>query len=85
MTKLKLGPIVEDKPVKFTVELPAPLHRDLVVCGDYLKINMSMSNGQEVKYAGIEAWPFAEGGCGAFDDHVAGAAEGGARSVCGRA
>ncbi len=28
--KLKLGPIVDDKPVKATVELPAELHRDLV-------------------------------------------------------
>jgi len=30
MTKLKLGPIADDKPVKTTVELPASLHRDLV-------------------------------------------------------
>ncbi|MGG4602980.1 DUF2274 domain-containing protein, partial [Alcaligenaceae bacterium Me47] len=30
MTKLKLGPLVEDKPVKVTVELPGTLHRDLV-------------------------------------------------------
>lgn len=30
MAKLKLGPIVEDKPVKIMVELPASLHRDLV-------------------------------------------------------
>lgn len=30
MAKLKLGPIVEDKPVKVTLELPASLHRDLV-------------------------------------------------------
>ena len=29
MTKLKLGPIADDKPVKITVELPATLHRDL--------------------------------------------------------
>lgn len=29
MTKLKLGPIADDKPVKVTVELPASLHRDL--------------------------------------------------------
>ena len=29
MTKLKLGPITETKPVKVTVELPADLHRDL--------------------------------------------------------
>ncbi|KQT27400.1 MULTISPECIES: DUF2274 domain-containing protein [unclassified Bradyrhizobium] len=29
MAKLKLGPIVSDKPVKVTLELPASLHRDL--------------------------------------------------------
>ena len=30
MTKLKLGPLADDRPVKFTVELPAPIHRDLI-------------------------------------------------------
>ena len=30
MAKLKLGPIVDEKPVKMTVELPAAVHRDLV-------------------------------------------------------
>ena len=30
MTKLKLGPVVEDKPIKVTVQLPGSLHRDLV-------------------------------------------------------
>ncbi len=30
MTKLKLGLIADDKPVKVTLELPANLHRDLV-------------------------------------------------------
>lgn len=29
MTKLKLGPLVDDKPVKLAVELPASVHRDL--------------------------------------------------------
>lgn len=36
MAKLKLGPIVDDKPVKVTVELPAGLHRDLVVYAEVL-------------------------------------------------
>jgi hypothetical protein len=36
MAKLKLGPIVDDKPVKVTVELPAALHRDLVEYGHIL-------------------------------------------------
>jgi hypothetical protein len=30
MSKLKLGPFVDDKPVKVMIELPAALHRDLV-------------------------------------------------------
>lgn len=30
MSKLKLGPIEDDTPVKITVELPAALHRDLL-------------------------------------------------------
>ena len=30
MTRLKLGPLTDDRPVKLTVELPAPVHRDLV-------------------------------------------------------
>lgn len=30
MSKLKLGPLADDKPVRLTVELPAGTHRDLV-------------------------------------------------------
>lgn len=29
MTPLKLGPLIDDKPVKVTIELPAAVHRDL--------------------------------------------------------
>lgn len=36
MTKLKLGPIKDDKPVKLTLELPADLHRDLLAYGEIL-------------------------------------------------
>lgn len=36
VAKLKLGPIVEDKPVKVTVELPGPLHRDLAAYAEVL-------------------------------------------------
>ena len=36
MTKLKLGLIPNDKPVKLTVELPARLHRDLIAYGEIL-------------------------------------------------
>jgi hypothetical protein len=33
MSKLKLGAIEDDKPVRLTVELPAQVHRDLVAYG----------------------------------------------------
>ena len=36
MTKLKLGPIPDDKPVKVALELPADVHRDLVAYADAL-------------------------------------------------
>ena len=36
MTKLKLGPLAGDKPVKITLELPAALHRDLTAYADVL-------------------------------------------------
>jgi hypothetical protein len=36
MAKLKLGPLLDDKPVKLTVELPAAVHRDLVTYAELL-------------------------------------------------
>ncbi len=36
MTKLKLAPLVDDRPVKLTIELPAAVHRDLVAYGELL-------------------------------------------------
>lgn len=42
MTKLKLGPIADDKPVKVSLELPASLHRDLVTYAEVL----GQENGQ---------------------------------------
>ncbi|MBO9107336.1 DUF2274 domain-containing protein [Agrobacterium sp. S2/73] len=36
MTKLKLGAIADDKPIKFNIELPALLHRDLVAYAEIL-------------------------------------------------
>lgn len=30
MTKLKLGSLADDRPIKLSLELPAPVHRDLV-------------------------------------------------------
>lgn len=36
MTKLKLGVLADDRPVKLTVELPAAVHRDLLSYADIL-------------------------------------------------
>ncbi len=36
MTKLKLGPLQDERPVKVTVDLPARLHRDLLDYGRLL-------------------------------------------------
>jgi hypothetical protein len=36
MTKLKLGTLLDDKPVKLNIELPASLYRDLVAYGELL-------------------------------------------------
>ena len=36
MTKLKLGPLVDDRPVKVSVDLPGPLHRDLLAYAEVL-------------------------------------------------
>ncbi|MGL4236247.1 DUF2274 domain-containing protein [Tabrizicola sp.] len=45
MTRLKLGPIADDKPVKVTIELPASLHRDLIAYAEVL----GRETGQPVK------------------------------------
>lgn len=52
MPKLKLSAVLDDKPVKLTIELPALVHRDLAAYADYL-------NGQHVSVAfteGGDAW-----------------------------
>lgn len=36
MPKLKLGPLEDEKPVKLTLDLPAPVHRDLCAYADAL-------------------------------------------------
>jgi hypothetical protein len=36
MGKLKLGALLDDKPVKLTIELPAAVHRDLVAYAEIL-------------------------------------------------
>jgi len=44
MSKLKLGIIADDKPVKLTVELPASVHRDLLA---YAKV-LARETGQAI-------------------------------------
>jgi len=45
MTKLKLGPLADDKPVKLTIELPAAVHRDLIVYG----VILGQETGQQAQ------------------------------------
>lgn len=49
MAKLKLGAIVDDKPVKVTHELPASVHRDLVVYAEALARQSGRSIGDPIK------------------------------------
>ena len=44
MTKLKLGAIPDDKPVKLSIELPADVHRDLVAYADALASETGQKN-----------------------------------------
>ena len=44
MTKLKLAPLEDDKPVKVTLEIPASVHRDLTAYAEIL----GRSTGQPV-------------------------------------
>jgi hypothetical protein len=44
MAKLKLGAIADDKPVKLTIEFPAPVHRDLLAYAEIL----ARENGQPI-------------------------------------
>ncbi|GAA4492511.1 DUF2274 domain-containing protein [Gluconacetobacter tumulicola] len=48
MTKLRLGPIADDKPVRLTVELPAAVHRDLM---DYARLLAHESGQAEIALA----------------------------------
>lgn len=49
MTKLKLGPLVEDKAVKVTVELPGALHRDLIAYAEVLARESSQPTADPVR------------------------------------
>jgi hypothetical protein len=49
MSKLKLGAIEDDKPVKLTIELPAEVHRDLVAYADALARDTSKDSIEAAK------------------------------------
>jgi hypothetical protein len=49
MTKLKLGAIADDKPVKLTVELTAAVHRDLVAYAEALGRETGQSIAEPAK------------------------------------
>ena len=49
MGKLKLGALVDDKPVKLTVELPAVVHRDLVAYAAALARETGQPIGEPAK------------------------------------
>lgn len=51
MVKLKLGPLVDEKPVRLTIELPAQVHRDLAAYAEVL----GRENGQAVELAKLVA------------------------------
>ena len=46
MTKLKLGAIADDKPVKVTLELPAQLSRDLAAYAELSSMAASLMLGE---------------------------------------
>ena len=49
MTKLKLGSLLDDKPVKLTVELPANIHRDLIAYAEILSRETGQTISDPVK------------------------------------
>lgn len=49
MTKLKLGSLPDDKPVKLTVELPANIHRDLIAYAGILSRETGQTISDPVK------------------------------------
>ena len=51
MAKLKLTAVPDDKPIKLTIELPAPVHRDLVAYAEA----MGRQSGQNIEPAKLIA------------------------------
>jgi hypothetical protein len=49
MSKLKLGALADDKPVKLAVELPAAVHRDLLTYAEGLARETGQAIGEPAK------------------------------------
>ena len=79
MSKLKLGPIVEDKPVRLAVELPAGVHRDLIAYAEVLAAETGQAAagrrhpggqfGDELRIRCSRAHPRQVAGAGAVESH----------------
>ena len=52
MAKLKLGTILDDRPVRLTIELPATIHRDLVAYANALGHETGQSAIEPAKLIG---------------------------------
>jgi hypothetical protein len=52
MSKLKLGPLEDETPVKLTLDLPAAIHRDLVA---YAQAHAAQTGGKPVEPARLVA------------------------------
>lgn len=44
MNKLRLGPVIEDKPVRVSINIAAPLYRELVAYGSVLAKETGQTN-----------------------------------------
>ena len=58
MTKLKLGPITEEKPVKATLELPASLHRGTAALPMWRSATVSLSAQRSPDQSLPVAWTY---------------------------
>jgi hypothetical protein len=52
VAKLKLGELLDDKPVKLTVDLPANVHRDLIAYAEALSRETGQTIGDPAKLVG---------------------------------
>jgi hypothetical protein len=52
MSKLKLGALADDKPVKLTIELPAAVHRDLTAYAEVLAAETGQTGLEPSKLIG---------------------------------